>query len=72
MPGDAVSDLKQHLETLRLRDQPAPRRRGRWIALAAVVVALAAAGVWWLRSNAVTEVEVVRSTVRDEIGRAHV
>lgn len=65
MPGDAVSDLKQHLEALRLRDQPAPRGRGRWIALAAVVVALAAAGVWWLRSNAVTEVEVVRSTVRD-------
>ncbi len=59
-----MSELKQNLEALRLREQPAPRRRGPWVVAAIVVVALAALGAWWSGASAVAEVDTVRAVVR--------
>lgn len=59
-----MSELKQNLEALRLREAPAPRRRVPWAALGLALVALGALGVWRVRATAATEVETVRATVQ--------
>lgn len=59
-----MSELKQSLEALRLREQPAPRRRMPWVAAAVAVVVLGALGTWWSRASAATDVETVRAVLR--------
>jgi RND family efflux transporter MFP subunit len=59
-----VSELKQHLEALRLNDEAPRRSRGKWLALAVVVLLMAAGAFWWMRANAATEVETVRASLQ--------
>lgn len=59
-----MSELKQNLEALRLREQPEPRRRLPWVAIVLAVMVLAALGAWRFAAGSVVEVETVRPTVR--------
>ena len=64
-----MSELKADLDRLRYTPQAdAPPSRGKWVALVAVMLVLAAGGLWWARAGSVVEVETVRATVQQAAG----
>ena len=71
-----MSELKDQLASLRIdRDPPRGGGAGRWIALAAIALVLAAAGTWFLvggglASLRAVEIETVRPSVRNTAGPA--
>src|SRR5262245_56477083 len=54
-----MDDLKKELASLRLDDEPAPSRRGTWVALGIIAFIVAAGTIfWWGRETlAATEVD---------------
>jgi RND family efflux transporter MFP subunit len=58
-----VSELKQNLEALRLRDQAPRRSRWRWLVVPAALALLAVAGLMFGRTSAI-EVETVRAATQ--------
>lgn len=66
-----MSDLKQNLEALRLRDADLRRPRRRWPLVAGALAIVGLAGFLYARATAAIEVEVVRASVRQpaEAGR---
>jgi RND family efflux transporter MFP subunit len=58
-----VSELKQSLEALRLRDQAPRRSRWRWLVVPAALALLAVAGLMFGRTSAI-EVETVRAATQ--------
>ena len=71
-----MSDLKDQLASLRIdRDRPHGGGAGRWLALAAVALVLAAAGTWFLVGGGLSslravEIETVRPSVKSGAGPA--
>ena len=59
-----MSELKANLEALRLREEAPRPSRTKWVVLGALLLVLAAGGLWWARSSSVTEVETVRAAVQ--------
>src|SRR5690606_19696446 len=62
IPAD-VSDLKTDLASLRLENQPERSRKGLWILLGVVIVALGGAALAWRSVTAAVPVSVVTPTV---------
>lgn len=60
-----MTDLKNELASLRLDDEPAPSRKGLWIALIVMVLAVVAGALTWRARTAfaATEVETTRATL---------
>ena len=71
-----MSDLKDQLASLQIdRDRPHGGGAGRWLALAAMALVLAAAGTWFLVGGGLSslravEIETVRPSVRSGAGPA--
>jgi len=71
-----LSDLKDQLASLQIdRDRPHGGGAGRWLALAAMALVLAAAGTWFLVGGGLSslravEIETVRPSVRSGAGPA--
>ena len=60
-----MSELKANLDRLRYTPQAdAPPSRAKWVVLVAVLLVLAAGGLWWARAGSVVEVETVRAAVQ--------
>ena len=58
-----MSDLKADLASLQLNESPETSRKGLWIVLAVVVVALGGAALAWRSANAAVEVATTTPTV---------
>lgn len=58
-----MSDLKADLASLQLNEAPETSRKGLWIVLAVVVVALGGAALAWRSANAAVEVATTTPTV---------
>jgi HlyD family secretion protein len=65
-----VTELKDELASLRLNEEPAPSRRGLWIALTVIVAVIAAGALAWRARTAfaATEVETVQATLEQTGG----
>lgn len=65
-----MADLKQDLASLRLDDQPAPSRKGVWIALIVAVLLVVAGTLAWRARTAFasTEVEITQPTIEQSGG----